>query len=97
VISLAPTTVERIELPSSGRVVEVPKAIVEFVAWAGPTVDRSCGHKPVLDVEGEPCFAEIAIPRTLTRTPRGSTFGSMATPQCDGWWIRFTAIVASSS
>lgn len=65
--TLRPTTTERIVLPRSGRVIEVPKSTPTFASWRGAPLPSAYGRKPVLDVDGEPCFAEIAILRALER------------------------------
>lgn len=73
--TLLPTTTERIVLPRSGRVIDVPKATPAFASWRGVPIPNTYGRKPVLDVDGEPCFAEIATLRAL---------------ECVGWegvWI----------
>ncbi len=63
--TLLPTTTERIVLPRSGRVIDVPKATPAFASWRGVPIPNTYGRKPVLDVDGEPCFAEIATLRAL--------------------------------
>lgn len=61
---LTPTTIEKIELPS-GRVVQIPKANLLFKAWSGQSVSDTYGNKLVLNVNGRPAFAELAILRIL--------------------------------
>lgn len=71
---LTPTGTEELQLPS-GAVVQIPKATPTFLKWNGPPPDDTYGSKAVLDLAGEPVFAEIAILRLL---------------QSDGWqgvWI----------
>jgi hypothetical protein len=58
-----PTGVEPIQL--SDRRVEVPKCSLRFRPWTGPAIEDDYGGKPVLDVDGEPVFAELAILRLL--------------------------------
>jgi hypothetical protein len=62
---LAPTTVERLSLP--GGPVDVPKCRPRFQRWRGPAIDDTYGGKMVLDLEGEPLFAELVILRLLDR------------------------------
>jgi len=60
---LLPTERERIELPTSGHCVDLPKTFVVFDAWQGAQpADRYRG-KALLDWGGSCTFAEIAILR----------------------------------
>jgi hypothetical protein len=59
---LTPTSTEEIVLPS-GRIVHIPRATPVFRAWAGEPVGDSYGGKPVVEVNGEPAFAELAVRR----------------------------------
>jgi hypothetical protein len=71
---LAPTTVEPVTLPS-GRVVQVPATTPVYAPWSGEPVEDTYGGKLVLDFDGRPAFAELAILWTL---------------QSDGWsgvWV----------
>jgi hypothetical protein len=62
--SLQPTTTESLTLPS-GRSVAFPKATPTFPLWSGAPVDKTYGKKAVLDFNGRPVFAELAILWTL--------------------------------
>jgi hypothetical protein len=62
--SLQPTTTESLTLPS-GRVVAFPKATPTFAKWPGEFVGSTYGKKAVLDFNGRPAFAELAILWTL--------------------------------
>lgn len=71
---LKPKTTIEIKLPS-GRVVPIPKASPLFAPWTGELVSDTYGNKPILNINGKPAFAELAILRIL---------------QADGWdgvWI----------
>jgi hypothetical protein len=61
--SLQPTTTEPMTLPS-GRSVAIPKATPTFPLWRGDPVE-TYGRKTVLDFNGRPAFAELAILWTL--------------------------------
>jgi hypothetical protein len=61
---LTPTTVENIKLPS-GTSVQIPKAEVVFELWTGRPVSDRYGNKPILNSNGEPAFAELAILKIL--------------------------------
>jgi hypothetical protein len=56
---------EGLRLPS-GRSVVLPKARLELPLWRGEPV-YSFRRKPVLDVDGEPLYAELAIQRLFQR------------------------------
>lgn len=62
--SLQPTTTETMTLPS-GRVVAFPKATPTFAKWSGDFGGKTYGHKTILDFNGRPAFAELAILWTL--------------------------------
>ena len=51
-------------LPSGGNV-ELPVFHPKFHLWKGPKIDFDFGGKPVIEYEGEPVFAELAILRML--------------------------------
>ena len=61
---LTPTSFEDLLLPS-GRTFRIPKSEPRFKIWNGSQIDFSYGGKDILDVRGEPVFAEIAILRLL--------------------------------
>lgn len=52
---------EQISFPS-GETVQVQKRVFVFNLWTGAPVD-AYGGKPVIDVGGEPLFAELALLR----------------------------------
>ncbi len=56
--------VEEILLPS-GSAVKVPKTTPIFARWRGEPIKDSYGGKMILDFDGEPVFAELAILRAL--------------------------------
>ncbi len=59
---LVPTTVEKLTL-SSGRVVSLPKATPVFQLWHGPASVDTYGNKPLINLDGEVVYAELAILR----------------------------------
>ena len=62
--SLQPTTTESMTLPS-GRIVAFPKATPTFALWRGEPLEKTYGGKAILDFDGQPAFAELAILGTL--------------------------------
>jgi len=71
-----PSDKETIILPS-GSSVEVKKYILKFKAWQGDKPVFDFGRKPIIDFDGEGCFAELAILRMFLkngpRRPLGFT------------------------
>jgi hypothetical protein len=61
---LTPTTTERVLLPS-GREEALPKATPRFRKWTGEFPWSTYGGKPILDLGGEPLYAEFVILRLL--------------------------------
>jgi hypothetical protein len=61
---LTPTTTELVR-PLSGGEVDLPKATPRFPEWKGDFPWSNYGGKPILDLHGEPLYAEIVIPRLL--------------------------------
>jgi hypothetical protein len=59
---LIPEMVEDLQLPS-GLNVRVPKAQPVFRLWSGEFTGDTYGNKPLIDVDGTPMFAELAILR----------------------------------
>lgn len=55
-----------LELPS-GKKVSVPTHFLQFSEWCGTPVTDSYGGKPVLNIDGEPLFAELAVLRLLEK------------------------------
>lgn len=44
-----------------GHTAEIPKAIIQFNAWNGKIVENTFSGKPVLNLNDNPVFAELAI------------------------------------
>jgi hypothetical protein len=61
---LKPQSSERIVLPS-GREITIAKATPLFRKWAGEMPDDTFNRKPLLDLNGEMVFAELAILRSF--------------------------------
>ena len=57
---LMPEAVEDLHLPS-GLDVQIPKAAPVFQLWSGEFTGDTYGNKPLIDVDGTPMFAELAI------------------------------------
>ena len=53
-------TPTRVALPS-GASVDVPTCFLHFSAWRGDPVPDAYGRKAVLEVDGQPHFAELAV------------------------------------
>ncbi|HLP49611.1 MAG TPA: hypothetical protein VK154_01940 [Chitinophagales bacterium] len=56
---LNPAYSENFNLPNG--IVEVPKCIVQFQPWMGAPVKDTFGGRPILKVNDEPMFAEVAV------------------------------------
>ncbi len=63
---LMPETVENLHLPS-GLDVQIPKATPVFRPWSGEFTGDTYGSKPLLDIDGIPMFAELAILRLFQK------------------------------
>jgi hypothetical protein len=63
---LLPTTIEVIELPSKVTV-QIPKTEPTFDLWKGKPISDTYGNKTVLDCDGEPTSAELAILRIFEK------------------------------
>ena len=63
---LTPTAIEKIRLPSGQRV-SIQKTCPIFELWTGAPLEDTYGNKTILNFEGEPVFAELAILRILQR------------------------------
>ncbi|MFZ6053271.1 hypothetical protein [Halocola ammonii] len=50
-----------------GTNIVIPKTIVKFKKWRGKPIENTFGNKPLLDFEGSPMFAELAIMKTFTK------------------------------
>jgi hypothetical protein len=61
---LKPQSSQRIVLPS-GREITVAKAMPLFRKWAGEMPDDTFNGKPLLELNGEMVFAELAILRSF--------------------------------
>lgn len=57
---LMPETVEYLRLPS-GQTVQIPKATPIFRLWSGEFTGDTYGNKPLINIDGSPIFAELAI------------------------------------
>lgn len=57
---------ETLTLPNGG-IVHLNKIEMHFHAWTGVPIADAYGNKAVLDVDGEPLFAELAILRELEK------------------------------
>jgi hypothetical protein len=83
--SLQPTSTETLTLPS-GRSVAIPKATPTFSLWRGNHVE-TYGRKAVLDFNGRPAFAELAILWTLQNEGRqGVWIDSFRRAFRTGYW-----------
>lgn len=51
-----------------GRSVHVPRATTALVKWTGEKLNNTFGGKPVVDVNGSPAFAELAIVDLLAKS-----------------------------
>jgi hypothetical protein len=63
---LTPNSTEELTLPS-GSVVHLLKATPTFRLWTGEPIGDTYGSKSILDLSGEPVFAELAILRLFQR------------------------------
>ncbi len=63
---LMPETEENLHLPS-GIDVQIPKAAPVFRLWSGEFTGDTYRNKPLLDVDGTPMFAELAILRLFQK------------------------------
>lgn len=70
---LTPSSAQSLTLPS-GKIVQVPKATPTFPPWTGEHVEDTYGNKPILDVDDEPVFAELAILRLFQREGWGGVW-----------------------
>ncbi len=59
--------VERIPTSDGAGDHTVRKCSLALPAWQGPPLPDTYGEKPVVDLEGQPLFAELAILRCLER------------------------------
>jgi len=57
---------QKIKLPS-GKEIRIRKLKLSFGVWKGKAVKDSYGGKTVIDCDGEPLFAELAVLRTLQK------------------------------
>lgn len=55
---LTPTTIENVD----GEL-DVPKCVLQFSEWRGEPIKNDYNGKPVVEFNGEPLFAELAILR----------------------------------
>ncbi len=45
----------------SDKIVQIPKCTTRFKKWEGVELKETFGNKPVIDMDGNPMFAELAI------------------------------------
>lgn len=62
--SLCPVVYEEFKL-ISGNVVHIPKTTPTFRRWLGVPPEDTYGNKPVIDMDGSPGYAELAILKLL--------------------------------
>jgi hypothetical protein len=67
VAGLEPSSFEEIILPS-GRRVSVQKCRLTLKSWDGVPIKNTYNHKAVVDFDGKPLFAELAILRILQKS-----------------------------
>jgi hypothetical protein len=60
--NLEPNAIETFRL-FSGEEIQIPKATPCFEKWSGETLADTYGNKTLLNFDGEPVFAELAILR----------------------------------
>ncbi|MEP7214023.1 MAG: hypothetical protein ABI791_13160 [Acidobacteriota bacterium] len=63
---LKPTSFEPLVL-STGKTIPVSKTSPVFQKWSGEELQNTYGGKAVIDVDGEPCFSELAILRAFQK------------------------------
>ena len=63
---LVPEVLEAMVVPS-GDEVHVPKARPTFNQWTGDFEGDTYGNKPLVDMDDEPMFAELAILRLFRK------------------------------
>jgi len=56
---LKPTDIELFKF--NDKTVEIPKAILTFKQWNGTPIANTFGGKPLIDFDGKPMFAELAV------------------------------------
>jgi len=61
---LRPTSLESFAL-TDRTVVQIAKATPKFTPWLGPAPGDTYGKKPLLEIDGQPAFAELVILRLL--------------------------------
>lgn len=63
---LDPKAIENIRL-LSGEEIQIPKANPYFERWSGESFEDTYGNKTILNLDGEPVFAELAILRIFQK------------------------------
>lgn len=63
--TLKPETTEVYTI--DGKDVHIPVAHLVFTKWAGDQISNTFGNKGLIDYEGAPMFAELAIQRTVVK------------------------------
>lgn len=64
---LTATDEEVFKLPS-GSEISIPKALITFQEWRGAEAIDNYGGKAIIDLDGEPLFAELAILRLFEKS-----------------------------
>jgi hypothetical protein len=56
---LIPNAIEQFSIGAD--TIEIPKCVLDFRKWTGDPVNETFGGKALIDVDGKPMFAELAI------------------------------------
>ncbi|MEK7547036.1 MAG: hypothetical protein AAB536_02570 [Patescibacteria group bacterium] len=64
--SLQPISFEEVTSPSGNRVL-IPKCNLIFRKWEGTPIENTYNNKTVIDFDGQPLFAELAILKILQK------------------------------
>ncbi len=72
---LVPETLENLHLPS-GTYARIPKAEPFFRPWRGEFAGDTYNNKPLLQVDGKPMFAELAILNLFLKERWDGVWGS---------------------
>jgi hypothetical protein len=86
---LATTLFEEIALPS-GQAIQVPTLNLVFRKWTGQPIRETFGGKPLIDMDGKPMFAELAIMHRFIKSDWQArwieTYGNGAEPKHLSEW-----------
>ena len=63
---LIPNDIEQFSIGE--KFIKIPKCILTFRRWSGDPVKESFGGKALIDVDGKPMFAELAIANLFKRS-----------------------------